>query len=74
MEFNSSNLAAIWKKWRKNMGLYLTAMMRGKSEEENYSVFLFLIGEQGKDVLAFLYKKNFYNKMSLKNPQHLRKC
>ena len=30
------------------MEFYLTAMMRGKTEEEKYSVSLFLIGEQGK--------------------------
>ena len=34
MDFNSSNLAASWKKWRQNMEFYLTAMMRGKAEEE----------------------------------------
>ena len=50
MDFNSSKLAATWKKWRQNMEFYLTAMMRGKSEEEKYSVFLFLIGEQGRDI------------------------
>ena len=50
MGFNSSNLAARWKKWRQNMEFYLTAMMRGKTEEEKYSVFLFLIGEHGKDI------------------------
>ena len=50
MDFNSSNLAASWKKWRQNMEFYLTAMMRGKTEEEKYSVFLFLIGEKGKDI------------------------
>ena len=50
MDFNSSKLAATWKKWRQNMEFYLTAMVRGKSEEEKYSVFLFLIGEQGRDI------------------------
>ena len=50
MDFNSSNLAATWKRWRQNMEFYLTAMMRGKTEEEKYSVFLFLIGEQGRNI------------------------
>ena len=50
MDFNASNLAATWKKWKQNMEFYLTAVMRGKSEEEKYSVFLFLIGEQGRDI------------------------
>ena len=48
MDFNSSNLAATWKKWRQNMEFYLTAMMRGKTEEEKYSVFLFLTGESNQ--------------------------
>ena len=29
---------------------YLTTMMTVKTEEEKYSVFLFLIGEQGRDI------------------------
>ena len=50
MDFNASNLAVAWKKWKQNMEFYLTAMMRGRTEEEKYSVFLFLIGEQGRDI------------------------
>ena len=50
MDFNSSNLAAKWKKWRQNMEFYLTAMMRRKTEEDKFSVFLFLIREQGRDI------------------------
>ena len=46
---NSSNLAATWKKWRENMEFYLTGMMRRKTEEHK-CVFLFLIGEQGRDI------------------------
>ena len=52
MDFSLSNLAATWKKWSQNMEFYLTAMMRGKTEEEKYSVFLFLIGEQGRDIFT----------------------
>ena len=32
------------------MEFYLTAMMRGKTEEEKYTMFLFSIGQQGRDV------------------------
>ena len=49
-DFSLSNLAATWKKWRQNMKVYLTGIMRGKIEEEKYSVFLFLNGERGKDI------------------------
>ena len=50
MDFNSSNLAAVWKKWRQNMEFCLTDMIRGKIEEEKYSVFLFLIVKQGRNI------------------------
>ena len=49
MNFNAPNLAATWKKWKQTMSFYLTAMMKDKSEEEKYSAFLFLIGEQGRE-------------------------
>ena len=32
------------------MEFYLNVMMRGKTEKEKYSMFLFLIGEQGRDI------------------------
>ena len=51
IDFNASNLAVTWKKWKQNMKFYLNAMMMGKTGEEKYSVFLFLTGEQGRDVL-----------------------
>ena len=50
MDFNATNLAVTWKKGKQNMEFYLTALMRTKSEEEKYSVFLFLIGQQGRDI------------------------
>ena len=43
MDFDASNLA--WKKWKQTMQLYLNAVMKQKTEEEKYSVFLFIIGE-----------------------------
>ena len=38
------------EKWNQNMEFYLTAVVRGKAEEEKYSVLLFLIGERERDV------------------------
>lgn len=40
------NLAATWKKWRQNLEFYLTAMMKGKNEEDEYTMFLFLMQKQ----------------------------
>ena len=50
MNFNASNLAATWKKWKQTMTFYLTAVMKDKSEEEKYSAFLLLIGEQSREM------------------------
>ena len=50
MNFNAPNLAATWKKWKQTMNFYLTARMGNKSEEQKYSAFLFLLGEQGCEV------------------------
>ena len=40
------NLAATWKKWRQNLEFYLNAMMKGKNEEDEYTMFLFLMQKQ----------------------------
>ena len=49
MDFNAPNVAATCKKWKQNMEFYLAAIIKGKTKEK-YSVFLFLIDEQGRDV------------------------
>lgn len=46
------NLAATWKKWRQNLEFYLTAMMKGKNEEDEYTMFLFLMQKQ--DILNIM--------------------
>ena len=50
MNFDASNLADAWKKWKQTMQLYLNAVMKQKTEEEKYSVFLFIIGEKGREI------------------------
>ena len=40
------NLAATWKKWKQNLEFYLTAMMKGQNEEDEYTMFLFLMQKQ----------------------------
>lgn len=40
------NLAATWKKWRQNLEFYLTAMIKGRNEEDEYTMFLFLMQKQ----------------------------
>jgi hypothetical protein len=50
MDFDSSNLAATWKRWKQTIKLYMNALMKSKIEEEKYSTFLFLIGDRGRDI------------------------
>ena len=50
MDFHASNLADAWKKWKQTMQLYLNVVMTQKTEEEKYSVFLFMIGEKGREI------------------------
>ena len=50
MDFHASNLADAWKKWKQTMQLYLNVVMKQKTEEEKYSVFLFMIGEKGREI------------------------
>ena len=50
MDFDASNLADAWKKWKQTMQLYLNAVMKQKTEKEKYLVFLFIIGEKGREI------------------------
>ena len=51
MNFNSGNLSATWRKCKQTMQLYLNAVMSGKTEEQQYSTFLFVIGERGREII-----------------------
>ena len=58
MNFDSGNLAATWRKWKQTMQLYLNAVMSGKSEEQQYSTFFFIIGERGREMFnTFTWNK-----------------
>ena len=50
LDFSSTNLATAWKKWKQTIQLYLNAAMINRTEKERYSTFLFLIGEQGREI------------------------
>ena len=49
---NNPNVACfvILGSLKQTMTFYLTAMMKDKSEEERYSAFLFMIGDQGREI------------------------
>ena len=50
MNFDSGSLAATWRKWKQTMQFYLNVVMSGKAEEEQSSIFLFVIGERGREI------------------------
>ena len=50
MDFDAVNLAATWKKWKQIMMLFLSAVMKDRSEEERYSTVLFVDGESGREI------------------------
>ena len=58
VSFDSGNLAATWRKWKQTMQLYLNEVMSGKTEEQQYSTFLFVIGERGREIFnTFTWNK-----------------
>ena len=58
MNFDCGNLAATWRKWKQTMQLYLNAVMSGKTEEQQYSTFLFVIGERGREIFnTFIWNR-----------------
>ena len=58
MNFDSGSLAATWRKWKQTMQFYLNVVMSGKAEEEQSSIFLFVIGERGREIFnTFAWNK-----------------
>ena len=52
IDLNVVNLADTWKKWKRNMQFYIDGVMSGKTERENYSMFLLAIGERGREIFS----------------------
>ena len=51
LNFDSGNLAVTWTTWKQTMQLHLNAVMSGKTEEQQYLTFLFVIGERGREII-----------------------
>ena len=59
MNFTDGNIAAVWKRCRQSMQLYIDAVMSSKTEKEKYSTFLYLIGEEGREIFnTWTWPKN----------------
>ena len=57
MNFDCGNLAATWRKWKQTMQLYLNAVMSGKTEEQQYSTFLFITRQKEREIFNTWNKK-----------------
>ena len=58
MNFDSGILAATCRTWKQTIQLHLDAAMSGKTEEQQYSTFLFVIGEWGREIFnTFTWNK-----------------
>eukprot|EP00731_Ephydatia_muelleri_P019266 Em0012g91a len=47
---DSVTLAEKWRRWRQTMELYLNLSIPDKSDKEKCSIFLYLIGQTGRDI------------------------
>ncbi|XP_069128365.1 uncharacterized protein [Argopecten irradians] len=47
---SDGNIAERWRKWEQTMRLYLDIALSGKNEKEKCSAFLYIIGQDGRDV------------------------
>ncbi|XP_060073561.1 uncharacterized protein K02A2.6-like [Ylistrum balloti] len=52
LDFSASegNLPEKWRKWEQSMRLYLDIAMSDKSEKEKCSAFLYIIGQDGREI------------------------
>ena len=56
LDFDATNLADSWKRWKQELELYMDLAMNGRDEVTKVKLFLYLIGSQGReiyDTLAF---------------------
>ncbi|KAL5486983.1 hypothetical protein EMCRGX_G019531 [Ephydatia muelleri] len=69
MDFASSDgtsVAETWRKWRQSMELFLTLAMTEKTEREQCSAFLYIIGPAGRDIYnTFNVSDQDKNKISI---------
>ena len=56
LDFDATNLADSWKRWKQELELYMDLAMNGRDEVTKVKLFMYLIGSQGReiyDTLAF---------------------
>ena len=52
LDFTSSegNLSERWKRWKQTINLSMDVCLKGTTEKEKCSAFLYIIGQDGRDV------------------------
>lgn len=53
-DFDSINVAHSWKRWRNEVELYMELAMVGKNEETKVKLFLYIVGNQGREIYETL--------------------
>ena len=50
LDFDVTNLADSWKRWKQELELYMDLALCGKDEATKIKLFLYLIGSQGREI------------------------
>ena len=50
LDFDATNLADSWKRWKQELELYMDLAMNGRDEATKVKLFLYLIGSQGREI------------------------
>ena len=66
-DFDVSNLAHSWKRWRKEVELYMELAMVGKKEETIVKLSLYIVGSQGREIYETLSFDQEHEKRSFKD-------
>ena len=68
LDFTSyeGNLSERWKRWRQTMNLYMDVCLKGATEKEKCSAFLYVIEQDGRDIdNTFQFAEDGINKITL---------
>ena len=50
LDFDATNLADSWKRWKQELELYMDLAMRGRDETSKVKIFLYLVGSRRREV------------------------
>jgi hypothetical protein len=66
-DFDVSNVAHSWKRWREEVELYMELAMVGKKEETIVKLFLYIVGSQGRKIYETLSFDQEHEERSFKD-------